>query len=49
MWVFKMVSSIYYIGKIKISNIIFASAIVIYDAVTQAFGACVKFVESLLF
>lgn len=40
-----MVSSIYYLGKIKISNTIFARAITTYDAVTQAFGVCVKFVE----
>lgn len=40
-----MVSNIYYVGKIKISNKMFARAVVTCDAVTQAFGVCVKFVE----
>lgn len=44
-FIFKMVSNIYYVGKINISNKMFARAIVTYDDVTQAFGACVKFVE----
>lgn len=43
--VFKMLSNIYYVGKIKVSYQMFARAIVTYDAVTQALGACVKFVE----
>lgn len=40
-----MVSDIYYVVKIKFSNKMFARDIVTYDAVTQAFGTCVKFVE----
>lgn len=40
-----MVSDIYYVGKIKISNKMFARAVEMCDAVSQAFGACVKFVE----
>lgn len=38
-------SNIYYVGKVKFSSKMFARDIVTCDAVTQAFGACVKFVE----